>query len=464
MARHIYNGDAVINAIKLGQRRKIDFIGLSDSNQVYNGAGWDHGFNYALSQHLTMYGTSILATQAPGNIGYLFNRELDGNWTNGTYGSNTGALAAHEAYMPLNFSSDYYGYSNIADAYTRNGFVNNAGMIVLVGCPLNISHNLRGHMWYGTFKATGDGYMSLGWRQSGGTSSNLAGPYDIDTEDGAFANTVLEATLDLAAGDRSSLSGVKFRYLYQDGSTRLNGKAWIGYQRVTDLDVVNGFSYHTFAAMPSESAYDLLYALTSGAASSNTFKQFFFKEATDEQGTSDRIAVFCINHGMNDQNETGTSIGPIGGYDNSSKDGYKDNILGIIAEIDARWQALGYDLNNCFYIVMPAHPYGSGTYPNYTPSTNITYYRDALLEISASNNRVCYADTWAKYSMLDMADNGYWYGASTTPQAHLSQAGYEAISADIFNELFTRAGANKLGNVPSLGNTIPSLGNRQGGG
>lgn len=448
----VYNVATAKRILDSVAEREIDFVGFGDSNQSYNGTGWDHGLQHGFATlgQFPMYATAMNAVQPSLGVGYKFAAALDSNWTNGTYGSNSGADSAHSAFMP-SFNSDIYSYINVATAYARDGWVNNAGLTIDVNCPLNISHNLRGYLWYGTFTGTGDGLVTLSWRQQGGANANLGSKLDINTE-GAASTTVVSTFLDLAAADRSSYTGLKLRFLHQDSGDQLRGKAWLGYQRVHDLDVKKGWSYTSWWAFAGSSLYDLLLAFQSGEASSTTYQRWRIQQIVDLQARPKKI-VFTICFGLNDRNEIELSLGPTGGILSSTQNGYKDNLLGIINLLKSTWVASGYNLKDCYFLLLPSHPYSSGTSGNYPVDSQLELYHHACREIAANDGQCVYVNMRALTNIQHMVTYG-WYDGGGEPQAHLSIKGYESLGILIINALYQAASGYKTSsmNIPTISN------------
>src|SRR5262245_24536385 len=76
---------------------RVDFVGIGDSNQLLSGAGWDHGFQFALSKQFTMWATGLIsANENDGNgagVGYRY------SWLFGNVLSSTGAPAELDVYV-----------------------------------------------------------------------------------------------------------------------------------------------------------------------------------------------------------------------------------------------------------------------------------------------------------------------------------------------------------------------------
>lgn len=451
MAGGLVNGGRLKALLTSG--RRVDFIGLGDSNQAYNGFGWDHGIQYGLyTAGYTVYGTGMLCPAAAIDPGWRCGRLLDSSTVMPYTASTDPDMAAYAANNgtddPSEDASD--GFNTLDDLYlprsisfpSSNNFVamrayqwhpskligsgstpNNACIYLDLASPVLLtttSSTLRGHCWYGKYPTTGDGLLRLEWRDSAGTTHGSV--LDVDTEDSGFSLSVAETTHDITTP--SSYTGsptqLQFRFVPLSGSSdRLRGLASLWYMRVTQPSRTSGWSYSNWYAKAGATS---TVCHTELDALNDSYHQWWFQQVCGAQ-SGNKAAVFQIQFGLND-------IASV------NKATYKTNIQNLIALIRSNWVAAGFNQSDCYFLLLVAHPYSTtgDTAPYNGENATLNEYRDACEEIAFGDQNVISCDMTAYYTGDQMISNGYYDGGGSV-QAHLSQAGYEALGLAIANDI-----------------------------
>lgn len=445
MGAGLVNGGRLKALLESG--RRVDFIGLGDSNQAYNGLGWDHGIQYGLyTAGYTPYGTGMLCPAAAIDPGWRAGRLLDSSTVmpfSGSYAVDLGTDDPNEdgsdgfntlddLYLPRSIS--YPASSNFVAlrAYqwhsskliASGSSPANACIFLDLAAPVLLtttSSTLRGHCWYGKYPTAGDGLLRLEWRDSAGTTHGSV--LDVDTEDAGFSLSVVETTHDITTP--SSYSGgptqLQFRFVPLSGATdRLRGLASLWYMRVTQPSRTGGWAYSNWyakAGQTSGGCYTELNALGS------SYHQWWFQQVCGAQ-SGNRAAVFQIQFGLNDVSGAVT------------KAAYKANIQNLIALIRTNWIAAGFNESDCYFLLLVAHPYSTtgDTAPYNGENALLQDYRDASEELAAADGNIISIDMTAYYTGDQMISNAYYDGGGSV-QAHLSQAGYEALGLAIANDI-----------------------------
>ncbi len=398
--------------------RRVDVIGISDSNQIHHGVGWDQGFNVALAERFSMYATPLVSC-AP---------------SNGTQGYLSGALVFPteipvQQPVPLVFTN----FWNSIPAVTPSGIGNLAagvsfgpslaGVAIAANSPIGVTGPLRFTFSYGAYPTPGGGFRPQfryngpnsygGWQQGDWVSSFNPASHEMRT-----------ATFDIPAGDRGG-NDVYAGYT-RPASEPMLGPIFLGLMRAENRDRTVGVSYSTLIYDAGEGLRTMASRLINMPTSQ---LQYYFTEVTRQQNSPSKMVLVCINSGFNDPNETLSSIGPAQINDSFSGESYADNLLALKNRITQAWVACGYDVSGLYFLVFPSHPPPVFHFAHY-----LTPYRQAAAQFAAQHPRIASVDFDRLITWEQMAGNN-WYYFSTIDTYHLSTAGYEGMSGLLFNAL-----------------------------
>lgn len=394
--------------VSLCASRCVDFVGIGDSNQVYGGHGWDHGFQYALSQRYSMYATGILSQNENGGLGsgcgYKYNR-------GGTIGATTGAPAELADLWTLPFPH-YYAYLTDAQSFSA---ASPNGLFLDADCPLDVNGNLRFHWGYGTFDAGTGAFRGFIRRENSpftainnGTSRNpVTGSFTFQT----FFHGI-------AVDTRNYPLGAKWA---QVGGSDITGPFFGMYQRAENLGRNAGFSYHTLLYRGGETLRTFVSDLHS---STNTALTLYFSEVRRLQLSREQspIVVCCVNGGLNDYNATTTSLGPQPNP-TRSRWGYFDNLLAIMGRVREIWRLNGWDESELYWMLFPSHRVSDN--PASREQSHLDQYRLAVADIASICPRVVVGDLASLATEREMRANS-WYDPAGV--SHLTQSGYESLA------------------------------------
>ena len=139
--------------------------------------------------------------------------------------------------------------------------------------------------------------------------------------------------------------------------------------------------------------------------------------------TGERTALVSICAGLNDRSDDGQlSIGPNAGLDSATPEGYADNCRAIMNKILARWIALGYRVNNLYFLLWPSHPVTN------RDDAELIGYRRVSRQLADMYANTAVLDTEAILGSYLQANATTWYNSSGGDTFHMTQTGYEQTS------------------------------------
>jgi len=393
---------------------RVDFVGIGDSNQVYSGHGWDHGFQKALiDAGYQMFATGLIvnneANGTGSSLGYEYGRNGPGG--SGLTGATTGAPADLEKYMDRGagtlFPSFYYSYvaSGSSISAVNNGLMLQPGGSIDETAALDFDH------WWGSF-TTGVGSFSRYLRRGEAPFTEIVNPPSISTNTGAFGMNRSTVSATANAGR----AGWRIQFLAANAAT---GPYFGTFMRVRQPDRTTGFSYSTLNYRGGQSTRTAAYDLQE--ASDETLTHFF-GILREDQDQALKTIVIVINEGLNDRNETLASVGPAAVADGDSPEAFVDNHTAIVQRIQAIWTLNGWDQTELFWLFMPSHPIDE------PDDTELVAYRSALATYASSLDHAQIINLASLTDEATMLTNS-WYAVPVSEQIHLSQAGYEGLAA-----------------------------------
>jgi hypothetical protein len=410
-------GNVVLkNILDMVASRHVDFVGIGDSNQILGGHGWDHGFQFALSQRYQMRATGLISqNENSGNgsaQGYLYNR-VGGTTTFATSGA------------PADLSKFLSGfifpatYSFIADGGSMGSSTAN-GLTLSANCPIDNGAAIAFDYHYGTFDS-GSGTFNPRVRLEQSPFSQLGTANDIvSTNAGSFGMARYTYTIpaDATRGDKAIASK-----WVRIGTTMVVGPFFATYMRARNPARTAGWSYGSLVFNGGQPLRTM--AVNLQTASDETLTHYFGILRTD-QASSDKKIVICINSGLNDRNASATtSVGPNPTTPGDSNAAFTDNLEAIRLRIVAIWNLNGWSLDELHWLVFVSHPIA-------TPDdAKLAGYRVAANQWARTVPNATEIDVNKFARQTEFAPSD-WYANATTDRNHLKQGGYEAVSRRIF--------------------------------
>jgi hypothetical protein len=411
-------------AVKQAAYRRIDFLMIGDSNQLLGGHGWDEGFQDALSNQFGLYATGwISANNNNGNgtgQGYFYT-SLDGG-NNNINGQTTGAPSFFADSWALPMGIQQYAYIPPSGV---NAFASSNGLILSKSGPWDINGAFKGHYCFGLFATNGGAINGAQFRSEEPPYFGLGA---ITSFPCAGASDLLAyGVIDIPSGREASTmdrdTSCRWWLPHQATST---GAVFALYNRVEINNRTKGCSVHTMHGVGGQSLRGMAagFQSTPDATIITCFKEA--RRLQEAQGLAP-IVVVWVNSGLNDRNETLTSVGPNPNATGDSAAAYADNLNALIIRLEAVWISQGWAIEQLFWLVVPSHPVSTPDDPK------LINYRDAAYTVASTRNRVEVVNINNLTSQAEMSANN-WY-LSGVDFSHLSLAGYYNLAGRIVSSL-----------------------------
>jgi len=367
------------------QTERVAVVMIGDSNQLRNGTGWDENITKAIFSHVPLYATHLIAGGENrfigANVGYKCGMQVNPNAWNTAGASSLSAPAFQDKALPgtapayLDPSSYVYLEDNESLPFNHSG---SHGFKIQLDHPINPMAALRFHYVYGVF-GVGNGSFWPAVRKNGTPNFGpiAASPSRIITaDDGAsISDAIVTGELNIPASDAPR--NLNFRWVARSGvgAEDLQGP-FIGYwMQAENPAILTGASCHTLIGQGGWSLRDMLTALQSADDLSLIT---FFNHLRNQIGPSKTI-LFRINSGLNDRNETQSSLGPNPTLPGDSQAAFEDNLQGIINRIRGVYSSQGWDPNELIFDLAVSHP----TDP---ADAKLVSYRQAAVAIANANS------------------------------------------------------------------------------
>lgn len=384
-------------AFAVAKTERVAVIALGDSNQRFGGHGWSHYMSRALGNAFGCYGTDFTI--------YRQSREKDG---------------PPPPAPPAELADRAFGYWYVEPGQAATVSWNNGRLIIPADHPLGVSGRLRFHFHYGTFAdtKTPGAFQPVVHRSQEPGTVLASTPAPINPATGACALERL--TLDLPADPSRSWS-LQFGPVAAD--RELAGPFLASLAHAENPDQKTGVAYHTLYAVNGGSLGDMVTFLASLKAART---DEFFGETLRRLGASGqkrRTAVVMISSGINDRARRTPSLGPAPAPA-STPEGYADNLRALVSSLETIWLRNGGEAGALHFAFMVSHTLGD------PENEKLAAYREAARALAASRPDA---------SLVDLSDlvpyakmqAGRYYDKDRATDAHLSKAGYEAISREL---------------------------------
>ncbi len=446
----VINPDAIKPFVDAAKTRRVDIIGIGDSNQIGgpgNDYGWDHGYAKAWTEHYGTYATEVLNTTGEGGwggAGYLASGGAP-------YGASaTGAPAELDKYrMFYDSQGDAINDFPPTYAYMGSSYVEptdhwSPTARVLPSNPL-WGQNLTWNFTYGTFANGTGGFMP----NASSSFVTVADGPRISTSTGVVG--LHDGSLSLPASAYQQLTQpLDFSFSPYATST-IQGPFFAQYQRVTG-DRASGVSYSTILAQGGRA---LVHAATALQTQSDDALKEYIRNVVRYQDGAPMLLV-DVTHGGNDGGWHIPSVGPAHVADSSTPAGFADDITAVAERLRGVWTAMGYDPKNLMFQYGPYHPTDGDAGGGQTKIQRLAAWEDAVIQLSQQHpeyNLSIVRGTRVTTPLTMATSNWYDPGGD----AHLTPAGYEGVAKLAVDQIVAYTDPNAVpnqSNVTSLSFTF----------
>jgi hypothetical protein len=439
----VFNGAALEPFVHAAETRRVDIVGIGDSNQVAgpgSNYGWDHGYPKAWTDRYGQYATGVFGTNA--RAGWAGPQGYINSW-NYPYGAaRTGAPAALDKYK-LFYDSQNDNLSDFPSTYAYFGpdYVetqqNWTPLVTLRKASPLWGQDLRWHLTYGTFDS-GAGEFTPSFT---GQFGKLSAAPSVSTSTGSIG--LADGAFDIPAAAYKNSAGAEMHGgLSFSGEGTMRGPFFGLWQRV-EGDRESGVSYSTALWQGGRA---LVHAATALQAQSDDALQEYIRNTVKLQD-GQKMLLVQVNHGGNDGGWSIPSVGP-NPTESNTPAGFADNMEALITRLRGVWSAMGHDSDNLIFQYGPYHPI-DGPALDGTGRSNVQRLADwesAIIALSQQHPEYNLAVLRGSKltTPLTMKRNG-WY-TSATDHAHLSIDGYIGIPELAVRQAVAYATADEISN------------------
>ena len=426
-----YNPKPLRDMIRRAANRRIDIVGIWNSEGLQSGTGWDTAIQQALGvDRYGVYATgchSFCEGDAASGSGvgywdttdYSKTVETIANGTLFTYGNARVTTAPSAQRNALDWSSAPAGsFAPTKPLYIASGDSNNTPTGLSLGASTPPT---------GPFPA-GDAitwtWWGVNWGGSGGSFQPIIrrsdSPYTQLASLGTIAYTGTSGTILKSeyaqAADPARTYPSAFRTHSGVNPTSMVGPLFLTYMRACRTNYNRGIAVTPFYSAGGRSAYDMYEALIGVP---DLTWEHLFDAATTYQGAeiTEHCMVVDIYEGSNQANETSVSAGAPQAGDATHPDNFVWYITQIIAQIQGYWFASGRQVSNLVFRVSVSHPINDSLI-----EAKCTAYRNALvagLDFTDTHSNVTVLDRSASSSLSEMlAESDF------SDTVHLTDNGY----------------------------------------
>lgn len=440
-----YNPKPLRDMIRRAASRRIDIIGIWNSEGLQSSTGWDTAIQQALGvDRYGVYATGCHSfCEGDGGsgsgVGFGDNTvpsetiETLANGTLFTYGNARVTTAPASQLQFLDWSASPAGsFAPTKPLYIEAAASNNTPTGLTIGNaastrPIPTTEALTWTFWGANWGASGGSFQPIvRLSASPFTVLNTLGTINYTGTNG----TILKTEVNVAA-DASRATGVQFRTHTGVNPTTMLGPLFLTYMRACRTNKTNGIAVTPFYSAGGRSAYDMYEALI---AVPETTWEHLFDAATTYQGATlaDHCIVFDIYEGSNQANETGVNIGAPQPGDADHPDNFVWYITSLIAQIQFYWVSTGRSASNIVFRVSVSHPINDSPI-----EAECAAYRAALvaqLDFDGTHSNVTVLDRAAAASLSEMVAVGDF-----SDTVHLNDAGYTRTERKAWNSLLNTA-------------------------
>ncbi|MBN2640615.1 MAG: SGNH/GDSL hydrolase family protein [Victivallales bacterium] len=378
------------------KKERVAIIGIGDSNQYFKKMGWNKYMREAVMKTFGCYGTGLVETQ---------NLFLKWSKPKGFINKNA----------PDEFNQ-LFSYYYLPDGKEDISDWSRGGLAIPADSPVNIKSELTCHIVYGTFKIGNGSFQPVVRKNQPPWNILKCKSTKILTNTGT--NGISGTNLILPPDHKRDYP---LMFLFAPVNTAIPGPFLVAYTWVEN-NMKIGCSYQTLYGVGGHSLYEMLNNLR---AKGEIKVANYFKNVRKSLNGS-KTCIVMINSGLNDRNRNGLSIGPTGKFPSNSKDGYKDNLNGIVVFLQKCWNQAGGNENTIYFVFFPSHSISD------PDDIKLTEYRDAAAELAQKIPNASCIIISKLVSHKYMEDNEFF---DKKGNAHLTANGYKWISEAIISAI-----------------------------
>lgn len=420
----IVNRSALTAALNRALTERVAIIGIGDSNQAFNGAGWGY---YQAQQLFAIYGcfgSGLLP------MGQQYQAQM-GQYLSGAgrnnQGVNTGAPSQLDQYAPggsLAFPS--YAYVASGNSVIVQGFAQYSSLYGGANA-LDQTGNLLFRMSYGTF-ATGSTSYTPMIRQEQPPYSTLATGAAINPVTGSYG--IVDYTVSLSPGSRT----LDFSFEPTTINTNLNGPFFGLYMSVENASKNAGLSYQSLIYHAGASLADFNTDLTTfGTVALNEYMREIKLQLTGSHPS----VIFMINAGVNDRNIT-----PPG----NSASAYAANFQALATKLTTAWVAAGGDASLIHFCSIVSQPISQ------PDDSSLVGYRAIMTQLVSTGFNNASQVVLPNLANYQYANELSWYYPASG-NVHLNAAGYSGWSSLLATTVSRTGSGQQVGAIaPTITN------------
>lgn len=406
----IVDGPELADFWRAARERRVDIIGIGDSNQLHFTGGWDQGFHVALAERFPVYATPLFGVYefVGGAQGYL------SSFT--TLPSNPPI----DDDLPATYRTRWDFFPNVipgryfwlapGSSFTPQLL----GVGIAANSPIDVTGPLRFHFWYATSDQPGGGFTPA-FRHNGPNYGGVIDAPPVSTfQPGSPEYRV--ATLDVPAGPRAA--SAVYGGFTRPGGQPMTGPLFGTFARAENLDCAAGVAYSSLVFDGGRS----LRSMASRILGMTIEQRRYYLRALVRLQPADRpMLLVCMNSGVNDRNESLPSLGPAALEPGNSPQAFADNALALIRALREAWFLAGFDPDDLFFLIAVTPPISD------PEDERLIEYRRAAAILALSEPRTACADLAALTNYHEMLARG-WYFGPPVDTVHLWITGYENLA------------------------------------
>jgi hypothetical protein len=348
---------------------RVDIVGVGDSNQLLGNHGHDSAWQKELvDAGIPMWATGLVSQNenngSGSGQGYLYSR------FGSLIGSQSGAPSELDAFLNKGAGSLYPAHYTYVANGSSVGSHTACGLTLEPDCPIDNGAALTFDIHYGTFNSESGTFKPfVRIEESPWTGLKYFPP--VSTNTGSFGMARISGTIDADVTRSSKPVGGKPVHVAGEGIT---GPYFNTYYRFRNTGRTTGFSYGTLEYKGGQSLRTMAVDLQEASDEALTH---YFGILREDQDQDQNTIVMNISSGLNDKNETLTSVGPNPNADANSPEAFVDNFRAIYNRIVEIWALNNWPMNELFFFFFVSHPISD------PDDTELISYRAAIAEYVA---------------------------------------------------------------------------------